>query len=580
MANLAVRAIPTFEAGGAIEQWVGVHTDVTEQRTTQLRLRQLNDVLKRRFSEALAEREVFAQIVDATDSLIQVIDTDMNMTAINRANLAAFDRLYGFRPQVGDHLPTLYASYPRLVAGAMQHWTRALAGESFSVITEVGDRARTWMEIGFDVLKDANGRTIGAFSLADDISERRPNDQRLAEAEEQLRQSQKMEAVGQLTGGVAHDFNNLLTVVMGNLDMARRALPRGDTERAERLLGNALQGAERAATLTNRLLAFSRRQPLDPKPTDVGRLLTGMSDLLTRSLGETVRIETVVSADLWRVDIDPPQLENAVLNLAINARDAMAGMGRLTIEAANTSIDESRSARYQDVPAGEYVVVCVSDTGTGMPPEVIAKAFDPFFTTKEVGKGTGLGLSQVYGFVKQSGGHVKIYSELAEGTTVKLYLPRLDSPGETLDGIERAVAPSDSRGETILVVEDNDDVRALTVAALVELGYRVLEAADGETALGFIERNYAVPINLLLTDVVMPEMSGRQLADEACARLPGLPVLFTTGYARNAIDHGGRLDAGVELLSKPFTQATLATKLRAVLDSAGTNAARPGHLPI
>lgn len=434
----AIRAIPTFDAGGAIEQWVGVHTDVTDQRATQRRLRELNDLLKRRFSEALAEREVFAQIVDATNSLIQVIDTDMNMTAINRANLAAFDRLYGLRPKVGDQLPTLYANHPRLLAGAMQHWTRALSGASFSVIAEVGERARAWIEIGFDVLKDANGRIVGAFSFANDVSERRANEQRLAQAEDQLRQAQKMEAVGQLTGGIAHDFNNLITVVMGNVDMARSALAGDDIPRADHMLGNALQGAERAATLTNRLLAFSRRQSLDPKPTDVGNLLTGMADLLSRSLGEAVRIDTVVAAGLWRVDIDPPQLENALLNLAINARDAMAGAGRLTIKAANTCIDASRLARHPGAAAGDYVLVCVTDTGTGMPPEVIAKAFDPFFTTKGVGKGTGLGLSQVYGFVKQSGGHVQIHSQPGKGTRVKLYLPRLVDPANTTDTTARA----------------------------------------------------------------------------------------------------------------------------------------------
>ncbi|PZU59875.1 MAG: histidine kinase [Sphingobium sp.] len=393
------------------------------------------------------------------------------------------------------------------------------------------------------------------------------------EAEEALRQAQKMEAVGQLTGGIAHDFNNLLTVVTGNIDMAKRALDAAGVEdaRARRSLDNAMKGAERAASLTQRLLAFSRRQPLAPKPLDVDKLATGMADLLQRALGEHIQLEIVTAPGLWRVEADPNQLESAVLNLAVNARDAMPDGGRLTIETANARLDEGYAASQAEVPPGQYVMIAVTDTGTGMPRQVIERAFEPFFTTKEVGKGSGLGLSMIYGFVKQSGGHVKIYSEEGEGTTIKLYLPRLMREPE---GEEEPVTISQGlegsrREETILVVEDDDDVRAYTVECLRELGYRVLEAHDGASALRLLERQEA-PIDLLFTDVVMPGMTGRELADAARERQSDLRVLYTSGYTRNAIVHAGRLDAGVEIINKPFTYEALARKVRDMLDGGRT----------
>jgi PAS domain S-box-containing protein len=390
------------------------------------------------------------------------------------------------------------------------------------------------------------------------------------QVEEALRQAQKMEAVGQLTGGIAHDFNNLLTVVSGNIDMARRSLGEDGDPRALRAIGNAMKGADRAASLTQRLLAFSRRQPLQPKPVDVNRIIGGMSELLDRALGEIVELEVVATAGLWRVEVDPNQLESAILNLAVNARDAMPEGGKLTVETSNCRIDETYAAGHADVAPGQYVLVAVTDTGTGMPADVLGKAWDPFFSTKEVGKGTGLGLSQVYGYVKQSGGHVKIYSEVGHGTTVKIYLPRLmaDVHGEEEVREERPEAAPGK--EDILVVEDDDDVRIYTVESLRELGYRVLEAHDGASALRLLERQEA-PITLLLTDVVMPGMSGRELADAARELQPDLKVLFTTGYARNAIVHGGRLDPGVELLPKPFTFEALAAKVRDILEAGGSD---------
>lgn len=389
-------------------------------------------------------------------------------------------------------------------------------------------------------------------------------------AEEALRQAQKMEAVGQLTGGVAHDFNNLLTVIIGGLETVSRQLKSDLTSdsvrRIERAVAMATHGAERAATLTARLLAFARRQPLDPRPVDPGRLVTGLADLLQRTLGETVEFQTVSGAGLWLANTDAGELENALVNLAVNARDAMPGGGCLTIETSNAYLDEDYVGSIPEpVTPGEYVLIAVSDTGTGMDQATMDRVFEPFFTTKDVGKGTGLGLSQVYGFVRQSGGHVRVYSEMGLGTTIKIYLPRL------VGGSLAATRAPDSvhlggGSETILLVEDHEDLRAYAAGVLGELGYKVLEASNGRTALDLLQSHNDVA--LLFTDVVMPEgLDGRQLAEEAVRRRPGLKVLYTTGYTRNAIVHNGRLDAGVNLISKPFTFRELASKVRLLLDA-------------
>ncbi|QDP18544.1 PAS domain S-box protein [Sphingomonas xanthus] len=467
-----------------------------------------------------------------------------------------------------------------VIDGGDSHWT-----EEYRFLTSDGGHVHV-LDRGF-VLRDAQGRAVRMIGAMLDLTERRRAEEALRElnetlerrvaeviaereqAEEALRQSQKMEAVGQLTGGIAHDFNNLLTIITGNVDMARRSLAGGEKARAGRALDNAQKGADRAAALTQRLLAFSRRQPLEPKPINVDKLVTGMAELLHRSLGETVKLETVSNPGLWLVEVDPNQLESAILNLAVNARDAMPGGGRLTIETANAYLDEEYSSAHAEVTSGSYVVIAVSDTGHGMSKKTLAQVFDPFFTTKEVGKGTGLGLSMVYGFVKQSGGHVTVYSEEGQGTTIKIYLPRL------MSGKEAELAPSSleadlpSREHTILVVEDDDDVRAYSVEILRELGYRVLEAHDGPSALRLIERQ-DTQIDLLFTDVVMPTMSGRELADLARSHQRNLKVLYTSGYTRNAIVHGGRLDLGVEMIAKPFTYQGLARKIRDVLDAGKT----------
>ena len=388
-------------------------------------------------------------------------------------------------------------------------------------------------------------------------------------AEEALRQAQKMEAIGQLTGGVAHDFNNILQVVLGNLGILEQRLGGGPgNDRVYRSLQAAISAGERAAALTRQLLAFSRRQPLNPQLVEVNKLIASMSNLLHRTLGETIEIETVLGARLWPAFADANQLESAILNLAVNARDAMPGGGKLTIETANCYLDEAYAASERDVIAGQYVVIAVSDAGTGMTRETIEKAFDPFFTTKEVGHGTGLGLSQVYGFIKQSGGHVKIYSEVGEGTTIKLYLPRTVTQGSAPgrgEPLEPALPLGD--GEVILVVEDAADVRNFVTEVLRELGYTVLEAGEASAALELIKSG--AHLDLLFTDVGLPGgINGRQLAEQATREQPGVKVLYTTGYARNAIVHQGRLDPGVEVINKPFTYNALAARVRDVLDAA------------
>lgn len=378
--------------------------------------------------------------------------------------------------------------------------------------------------------------------------------------EQALRQSQKLEALGKLTGGVAHDFNNLLQVISGNLQLLTRDV--AGNPRAEKKVENAMAGVSRGAKLASQLLAFGRRQPLEPKVLNLGRLLRGMDDLLRRSLGEDVEIETIIAGGLWNTLIDPNQIENAILNLAINARDAMDNGGRLTIEASNAFLDDEYCRQHEDVKPGQYVMIAVTDTGSGIPKDMLDQVFEPFFSTKPEGKGTGLGLSMVHGLVKQSGGHLKLYSEINEGTTVRLYLARAAAEEDRIT--DTSAAPVRGGTETVLVVEDDDEVRETAVALLSELGYRVLKARDAMSALNVIESG--VPIDLLFTDVVMPgPLRSPELARKAKERLPEIAVLFTSGYTENAIVHHGRLDPGVELLSKPYTREALARKVRHVL---------------
>jgi signal transduction histidine kinase len=449
------------------------------------------------------------------------------------------------------------------------------AGKPYRVVgvsVDVTDRKRELVELrNFTEALEAAVKER-TYELETRTRELEAENEARRKAEELLRQAQKMEAIGRLTGGVAHDFNNLLTIMQGGLEMIGRQVPNLDASpAASRIVRGkdmALEAVRRATRLTERLLAFARRQPLEPKAIDANRLAGGVCELLRRTVGENIALETVLAGGLWITQADVNQLENAIFNLVLNARDAMPNGGKVTIETANAHLDDAYVRKLAEpVKAGQYVMISVSDTGAGMDANTLERAFEPFFTTKGVGKGTGLGLSQVYGFVRQSSGHIAIYSELGEGTTVKIYLPR--HYGE-VDAAEEAGASASDRkslgAETILVVEDDEALRLYTVEILSDLGYSVVAAANAAAALDLIGRG--PEIDLLFTDIVMPGgMNGRQLADEAIRRKPKLKVLFTTGYTANAIVHHGRLDPDVELISKPFTYESLGRKIRAILDA-------------
>ncbi len=420
------------------------------------------------------------------------------------------------------------------------------------------DGSEFWANLVIHPIRDESGELVGFAKITRDISARR-------ELEDRLRQAQKLEAIGKLTGGVAHDFNNHLTVIYGGLDRARAMA--GNNPMLTQAVDAAMKGAERAATVTGQLLAFARRQPLAPKPVDIGSLLAHMSHLLDRVLGETIRIETIRAAGLWGAFCDSVQLENTLLNLAVNARDAMPHGGKLTLEVANAYLDDEYCSVNPDVKAGPYVMVAVTDTGHGMTPEVMAQAFEPFFTTKPEGHGTGLGLSQVFGFIKQSGGHVKLYSEPGHGTTVKLYLPKATKAIAAVPDAPAAPVPL-GEGEVVLVVEDDAEVRDSVAAMVEDLRYRVIAAGNADEALEIL-RVHAV--NLVFTDVVMPgKLTSRELAERAREMQPGVKVLFTSGYTQNSVIHNGRLDEGVELLSKPYRREQLARRLRKLLTSSST----------
>jgi PAS domain S-box-containing protein len=536
--------------------------DVTAHVQAQEQLRSLNQRLGRRVEERTdalrkSEQQFLQLVLGVEDVAIYMIDTT---GLINTWNPGA-ERIKGYASEeiVGKHFSVFYTDEDR---------ARHTPEHALSIATQKGkyeaegwrvrkDGSRFWASVLVDAIRDSSGKLLGFAKITRDMTEWRA-------MQEQLHQAQKMEAIGQLTGGVAHDFNNLLTVILGNLDTIGRLTPPQDA-RLKRAVDQATRGAQRAATLTQQLLAFSRRQPLNPKPTEVNRLVSGISELIRRTLNENISIETVLGAGVWRIEIDAHQLESALLNLAVNARDAMKNGGKLTIETANAHLDERYAANYAEIDPGQYVVICVSDTGTGMSKDVLARAFDPFYTTKPIGQGTGLGLSQVYGFVKQSGGHVKLYSEVGEGTTVKIYLPRYTGGQVDLEPEPQPYVPQGASREVILVVEDDDDVRQFSSDSLRELGFSVLEANDGPSALRVLELR--PDVKMLFTDVGLPGINGRELVEAARKRRPQLKVLFTSGYARNAIVHQGRLDQGVQLLTKPFTRAQLAARVRDVLDS-------------
>jgi PAS domain S-box-containing protein len=427
------------------------------------------------------------------------------------------------------------------------------------------DGTRFWASVVIDPVKDDSGNIIGFAKVTRDLTERREAQIELETAQQALFQSQKMEAVGQLTGGIAHDFNNLLTGITGSLDLMKARLAQGRLNELERYITAAQGAASRAATLTHRLLAFARRQTLEPKVVNANQLISHMEELVRRTVGSNIAIEIVLATGLWNCVCDPNQLENAILNLCINARDALDPAGQITIETANTWVDD-KEASARDMARGQYVAICVTDNGCGMSPDIVARVFDPFFTTKPAGQGTGLGLSMVYGFAKQSNGIARVYSEPGEGTTVKIYLPRHQGEsGEIEQEDESAALPRAESGETVLVVDDEPTIRMLIADTLGELGYRAIEAADAASGLKVLESD--AKIDLLITDVGLPGgMSGKDMVDAAGSARRDRNVLFITGYAENAAITNGHLGPGMQVMSKPFSMDKLAARIRSIIE--------------
>jgi PAS domain S-box-containing protein len=542
------RALPIRGADEKITRWIGTNTDIEDQKTTAQALADLNANLEQQIADRTADRNRMWQL--STDIML-IAELDGAVTAVNPAGAAVLGWSEGefASRNFFDFIHPDDLHQTSFGVKAVSEGSTIGRFENRYRHTDGSFRWITW------AIVRGEGRI---YAVGRDISADKQQAEALRQTEEQLRQSQKMESIGQLTGGVAHDFNNLLQIISGNLQLLTKEI--AGNERAERRVANAAVAVGRGSKLASQLLAFGRRQPLEPKAINIGRLVSGMDELLRRALGEAVEIETIVSGGLWNALIDPAQLENAVLNLAINARDAMDGAGRLTIEVGNAFLDDDYARKHADVAAGQYVVLTVTDTGAGMSPEVMRQVFEPFFSTKPAGKGTGLGMSMVYGFVRQSGGHVKIYSELGQGTAIKLYLPRVRQEEDSASVVEDG--PVRGGSEVVLVAEDDEAVRDTLVEMLEELGYQVLKAKDAASALAVLDSGAAV--DLLLTDVVMPgELRSPELARKA--RLRGVAVLFTSGYTENAIVHGGRLDAGVELLAKPYSREALARKVRHVL---------------
>nr|WP_297514864.1 PAS domain-containing protein [uncultured Caulobacter sp.] len=539
--------------------------DVTSRKRAEAELHRLNETLEARVDRALAERRLLAEIVEGTNIFVQVVDLDLCWLAINSAAAGEFEAIYGVRPQVGDRMLDLLEGMPGHQAAVRAVWERALAGEAFVEIGEFGDpgRARRFYEMRFHPLLDADGQRIGAYQFVYDVTERLAEQQRLRETEEALRQAQKMEAVGQLTGGLAHDFNNLLAGISGAFEMIGARLSQGRSADVERYLSAGQGAARRAAALTHRLLAFSRRQTLAPRSVVINRLMTDFVELVRRTVGPGIEVEMIAATGLWACLVDANQLENALLNLCINARDAMPGGGKITIETGNRWLD-ARTARDHGLDPGQYVSICVSDTGAGIDKAILERVFDPFFTTKPIGQGTGLGLSMVYGFARQSNGHVRIYSEVGQGTMVCLYLPR-HLGEEELEAVQPdpGLTPAKS-GKTVLVVDDEPTVRMLIVDALTELDYACLEAPDGAAGLRILQSD--AKVDLLITDVGLPGgLNGRQVADAARALKPDLRVLFITGYAENAVLNHGHIEHGMEVLTKPFGIGELTTRIDRML---------------
>ncbi len=531
---------PFRDADGIVIGLVGSSIDISERKRAEDALLHLNETLEDTVVKRTAERD---RMWETSPDLMLVIDFGGVVRRVNPAWTAMLG--YNAAALVGHHVNefVLEEDHPRTVEALRLTADGERPDVEVRYRHEDGSvRWISWVAAPAGDMTYATGRDVTAV---------KEQAEALAQAEEQLRQAQKMEAVGQLTGGLAHDFNNLLTAVTGGLELLGAKLAKGEYDKVDRYINMAQTGANRAAALTQRLLAFSRRQTLAPKPTDVDRLIAEMEEIIDRTLGPAIEVKVVSANGLWPILVDAPQLENALLNLCINARDAMPEGGQLTIETGNKALD-ARAAAAQDLPPGDYVSLCVTDTGTGMEPEIIERVFDPFFTTKPIGEGTGLGLSMIYGFVRQSGGQVRIYSEVGQGTTMCLYLPRLvgvhdlDDAHQSPETRHRA-----QQGQTVLLVEDEIAIRELVSEILGDAGYRVLTASNGPMGVAILRSNER--IDLLVTDVGLPGgLNGRQVADAGRVARPDLKILFVTGYAANAAVGAGHLDKGMEVLTKPF----------------------------
>ncbi|GHH24357.1 hypothetical protein GCM10008023_36450 [Sphingomonas glacialis] len=533
--------------------FIKIARDDTASLRAKEELEELNGTLEQQVAERTADRNRLWQL---SSDLMLIASFDGILEAVN----PAWTRILGWSEVELIGQPLFSFIHPDDLAHTIAGASAISAGEAY---TRFENRYRHKNGSYRDIVWGAGPGDGKIIAVGRDSTHEKANARALAEAEGHLRQSQKMEAVGQLTGGLAHDFNNLLTGVMGNLELLQLRLARGKFDDAERFISSAQGAGRRAASLTQRLLAFSRRQTLDPKPTDVNRLIRDMEDLLRRTVGPTAAIDVVAAPNLWTAMIDATQLESAVLNLCLNARDSMAVAGRLTVQTANELLD-AQAARLLDLSAGEYLSICVTDTGAGMSAATIQRAFEPFFTTKPIGEGTGLGLSMIYGFARQSNGQVRIESELGKGTTVCIYLPRYVGDAQAEDEVTEVSSPPAAAGQTVLVVDDEATIRHLIDEVLDEQGYTVIGAADGAAGLKVLQSG--ARIELLITDVGLPNgLNGRQVADAARVLRPGLKVLFITGYADNAAVGNGHLEPGMELLIKPFTMHALTEKVAEML---------------
>jgi PAS domain S-box-containing protein len=550
---IARRCEQRYDGVGGGQRLIGVIYDITDFKTVEDKLRRLTATLEQSVEARTRERD---RVWNNSRDLLAIIQPDGVMRSVS----PSWRSVLGYQPDevIGwSYVDFIHPDDHAATAEAL------LSAAGAHDLTDFENRYRdtqgeyrwiSWRTSLEDGLIYAYGR---------DVTEEKARDEDLARTEEQLRQAQKMEAVGQLTGGLAHDFNNMLTGIIGSLEIVGRRLNEGRYDDVPRFMEAATTSAQRAAGLTHRLLAFSRQQSLDPKALDVNDLVRSMEDLLVRTLGEQIAFQARFADQVWPAVSDANQLESAVLNLAINARDAMPEGGRLTIETQNAILDATYARQQPGVVAGDYVEISVSDTGHGMAPEVVAKAFDPFFTTKPIGQGTGLGLSMIYGFMRQIGGHVRIYSEIGKGTTTKLYLPRFVGEDAPAEPEHRPAAPASGSGEMVLVVEDDASVRGVIVEVLRELGYSASQASDSQAAMPFIVGSS--PIDLLITDVGLPGMNGRQLAEIALEHRPSLKVLFVTGYAASAAVRGNFLADGMDMISKPFAMNDLAAKIREMI---------------